>query len=107
MISLCRTPQEFANGHYEGAVNVPVKLLGPEGKPTIENPEFEAKIQEVLREHQGGVVCTCFGGGRGGVAAGKLVDMGFKDVANLVGGMGAWVKEGLPATGEVKPPQGH
>lgn len=53
------------------------------------------------------IICTCFAGRRGGLASDKLVDAGFSNVSNLVGGMGAWVKAGEPVIGEVSAPEGH
>ena len=82
--------------------------MGPDGKPGPINPDFESQVKESLGDAAGAeVVCTCYGGGRGGVAAGKLVAAGYEKVHNLVGGMGAWAKAELPVAGEIKPPSGH
>jgi rhodanese-related sulfurtransferase len=106
----CSTPQEFEAGHAEGAINVPFKLIKMDGeeKKMEANPEFDEKIKQVLKEHSSkAIVCTCFGGGRGGGAAEALAKAGFTDVYNIAGGMGGWVKEGHDVKGEVKPPFNH
>lgn len=53
------------------------------------------------------LVTSCYGGGRGGLAAGILFAAGFTAITNLVGGLGAWTKEGLPTTAVLERPDGH
>jgi phage shock protein E len=66
-----RTPDEFADGHYEGARNIPVNVLpnrmdeiGPKDKP---------------------VVVYCASGARSAMAAKMLKASGFLDVVNAGG----------------------
>ncbi len=74
----------------------------------VDNPEFDEQVKEKLGDKkEAAIVCTCFAGRRGGLAADKLVDAGFTSVSNLVGGMGAWVKSGEPVEGDVVAPGGH
>lgn len=69
------------------------------------NPDFDAQVAAALPANtETSVICTCFGGGRGGHAAERLKAAGFQDASNLVGGMGSWAKEGLPVKGAVVPP---
>jgi len=70
-----RTPREFASGHLEGAVNIPlqelpnrVQEIGPPGTP---------------------VVVYCAQGPRSAMAERFLRAQGFADVHNL-GGMSTW-----------------
>jgi hydroxyacylglutathione hydrolase len=42
------------------------------------------------------LVLQCAGGDRSSTACSLLAKHGFKDTINLVGGIGAWMKEGLP-----------
>ena len=100
-----RSPEEFAKGHAAGAVNVPLKLI--QGKEMVLNPEFDAQLAQALPDSSAKVVCTCFGGGRGGTAAERLAAAGFSDVSNVVSGMGGWCKAGLPVTGEINAPFNH
>ena len=66
-----RSPDEFADGHYEGARNIPVNILpkhldsvGPKDKP---------------------VVVYCASGARSAMAAKMLKASGFADVTNAGG----------------------
>ncbi|KAL4532042.1 hypothetical protein Ndes2437B_g02469 [Nannochloris sp. 'desiccata'] len=97
-----RTPEEFEKGHFEGAVNIPVKIVSGDGM--VDNPDFDEQVKEKLGDKkEARIICTCFGGGRGGVASGKLVDWGYNSISNMVGGMGAWAKAGEPVVGEIAP----
>jgi phage shock protein E len=70
-----RTPGEYAGGHIEGAVNVPLDQL-------------PSRFAE-LGAKDGGVVVYCRSGARSGSAAGILRAAGFTNVADL-GAMGRW-----------------
>ncbi len=66
-----RTPDEFADGHYNGAINIPVNVLpnkmgtiGPNDKP---------------------VVVYCASGSRSAMAMAMLKANGFADVTNAGG----------------------
>ena len=75
-----RTPGEFAAGHLDGAVNVPVD-------------ELESRMPEIDKLAGGDknrpIVVYCQAGGRAGRAKQKLVDAGHPQVTNL-GGMRDW-----------------
>lgn len=68
-----RTPIEFAGGHIDGAINIPVG-------------ELAQRMGEVP---EGPVVVYCRSGARSARAAGSLVQSGREAVYDL-GGMGAW-----------------
>ena len=75
-----RTPEEFAEGHVEGAIN-------------IDHGEVAGRMDEI-RELVGGdmhkpVVVYCRSGKRAGLAKQDLVDAGFDRVTNL-GGLSDW-----------------
>ena len=42
------------------------------------------------------IILVCASGARSGAAGQQLVRMGYKDVANLAGGIGAWARAGGP-----------
>ncbi len=69
-----RTPQEFASGHINGAINIPVDQLG-------------ARLDE-LGERDRPVVVYCRSGHRSGIAAKILRKAGF--AVTDVGPMTAW-----------------
>jgi rhodanese-related sulfurtransferase len=72
-----RTPQEFANGHLENAKNI-----------NFNDPEFKQKI--ALLDKSKPIAVYCGVGGRSGKASKVLVELGFKDISDLLGGMTAW-----------------
>ena len=72
-----RTPQEFANGHLENAKNI-----------NFNDPEFKQKIAQLDKSKPIAVYCGV--GGRSGKASKILVELGFKDISDLAGGITAW-----------------
>lgn len=67
-----RTPEEFASGHVEGAMNIPVQVLG-------------GRVKDVPK---GRVVVYCRSGGRSASAAALLKQAGFEVLD--IGPMSAW-----------------
>lgn len=80
-----RTPEEYAEGHLAGSVNINY-LAG----------DFDTQIGKLEREKIYFVYCRS--GRRSAGAAEKMQDAGFKKVYNLTGGILAWQKDGLPVT---------
>ena len=77
-----RTPGEFAGGHVDGAVNIPLDQL----------PE---RMKELKKEQP--VVVYCRSGGRSTRAAVMLKASGVQEIHNM-GGMAAWEGGFSPAT---------
>jgi phage shock protein E len=75
-----RTPEEFASGHIEGSVNIPVESLAD-------------RLNEVPRDLP--LVVYCRTGNRSATAARILVDAGYAPVYDL-GGLQSWVAAGYP-----------
>ncbi|HMN13560.1 MAG TPA: rhodanese-like domain-containing protein [Bellilinea sp.] len=77
-----RTPGEVEKGYIKGAVNIPVNdLLNNLDKlPAQDQP----------------IVIYCGSGHRGGFALAALKLLGYTNVRNLAGGVGAWTKAELP-----------
>ncbi|RQO29798.1 hypothetical protein DBR32_14535 [Taibaiella sp. KBW10] len=80
-----RTPEEYATGHIEGAVNNNVDAAG-----------FDQNVAHLDKEKP--VLVYCKGGGRSADAATKLKALGFKKVYDLEGGMLAWNSNKLPVS---------
>lgn len=76
-----RTPEEFAAGHLEGAVNY-----------NFYDDDFQQKIARLDKNRP--VLVYCAVGGRSGSAAGQLAGMGFTKVFDLSGGIKAWKAQG-------------
>lgn len=78
-----RTPAEFAEAHLDDAVLI-----------DIQSPDFEQRIGELDRD--GSYVLYCRSGNRSAQARQVMADLGFRDVADIGGGILAWVDAGLP-----------
>ncbi|MCF8460424.1 MAG: rhodanese-like domain-containing protein [Flavobacteriales bacterium] len=72
-----RTPDEWSAGIIEGATMA-----------NIYDADFEANLAKLDKEKP--VTVYCKSGGRSGQAMAKMQELGFKEVYNLKGGMGAW-----------------
>ena len=84
-----REPSEFAQGHLEGAINIPRGLL-----------EFQILNQPHLAEgHHTEIVLYCLSGGRSVLAAQSLERMGCSKVQSLAGGIKRWLELGYPISG--------
>ena len=82
-----RTEGEFANGHVPGAVNIPVMSPDPMTRRMTPNPNFLDTVQAAYSKDKK-IICGCQMGGRSQYAADQLVQAGFSDVSNMVGGFG-------------------
>jgi phage shock protein E len=78
-----RTPQEMSQGFIEGAENVDFK-----------SDDFRKKIAALDKNKTYFVYCAS--GIRSGKASLTMVEMGFKSVYTLRGGLNAWKEENLP-----------
>lgn len=78
-----RTHLEFAQGHIDGAINVPITEL----KSKLDSLELE-------KDHQ--VVAVCRSAHRSIPAVRLFRDAGIKQACQLQGGMLAWEDAGLP-----------
>jgi len=76
-----REPEEWGQGHIPGAKHIPRGVL--EYRAASDLPDSGARI-----------VVHCAAGGRGALAAKTLQEMGYTDVANMEGGLGAWRERG-------------
>lgn len=79
------------NGYIEGAVHIPVREL--------------LKNLDKLPAQDQPIVLYCASGHRGGLALPALQLLGYTNVRNLAGGLGAWIKADLPVvTGSLPDP---
>ncbi|GAA0725700.1 hypothetical protein GCM10009430_31750 [Aquimarina litoralis] len=80
-----RTPQEYADGHIEGAINIDF---------TDEN--FETLLSEVDKSKP--VAVYCGRGGRSGKCSAYMKKAGFTKIYDLDGGITEWKYKGKPVT---------
>ncbi|MDM8288378.1 rhodanese-like domain-containing protein [Slackia piriformis] len=73
-----RTPQEFAAGHIEGAVNIPVSAID--------------QVARVVEDKATPLFVYCASGARSGSACQALARMGYTTAQNI-GGIGRWSGE--------------
>jgi rhodanese-related sulfurtransferase len=78
-----RTPEEFAEGHIEGAINI-----------DYYHPGFQNELNGLDKTKTYLVYCRT--GNRSGQAFDFMKDQGFKEVFHMDGGIIVWRKEGLP-----------
>lgn len=76
-----RTPEEFAEGHLTGAINIPLDQFDPASLPDADGAER---------------VLYCRSGRRSGIAAEKLAKATSSTALHLDGGILAWEADGLP-----------
>ncbi|MGH7793734.1 MAG: rhodanese-like domain-containing protein [Candidatus Binatia bacterium] len=105
-----RTEREFANGHPQAAVNVPVAFPDP-ARGMMMNSDF-VKVVEANFPHDKKIIVGCQAGPRSTAAAGLLQQAGFQDVSNMLGGFGGmrdamgnvsapgWAASGLPVSND-------
>ena len=80
-----RTPEEFAEGHIEGAINIDFK-----------GDDFDAEIGKLDKAVP--YVMHCASGGRSGKSLSKFESLGFKKIYHLEAGFSGWSDAGLPVS---------
>lgn len=85
-----REPDEYADGHLPGAINIPRGFL--EVKADLEHHKRDPRLQDRNQR----IVCYCGGGHRSALAAKVLQEMGFQEAVSMSGGWREWEERGLP-----------
>lgn len=80
-----RTPQEFAEGHLEGAVNL-----------DVENPGFATQAGQL--DPTQAYAVYCHSGNRSKTAMSMMAQLGFTQLYDLDGGIEAWTSAGGATT---------
>lgn len=78
-----RTPQEFSEGHIQGAVNIPVEL-----------PDFMDRVSEL--DTEGTYAVYCRSGNRSQPAVQGMASAGINGIYELESGTTGWTSEGQP-----------
>jgi rhodanese-related sulfurtransferase len=103
-----RTEREFAAGHPQGAVNIPVAFPDP-ARGMVMNADF-VKVVESHFPRDKRIILGCQAGPRSTAAGGLLEQAGYQDLSNMIGGFGGmrdpmgnvmapgWSSMGLPVS---------
>lgn len=86
-----REPEEFAEGHIPGAVNIPRGLLEFE---VDGHPAVNYQTAEALSHRERPVILYCLSGGRSALAAEALLRLGFVNPMSLDHGILGWADAG-------------
>ena len=76
-----REPDEYREGHVEGAVNIPRGVA-------------EMGIPQMIPDPKTRIICYCAGGNRSALVADNLRQMGYENIESLIGGFQAWARSG-------------
>ncbi|MFN7470579.1 MAG: rhodanese-like domain-containing protein [Roseiflexaceae bacterium] len=77
-----RTPEEYTqDGHVKGSTLIPL-------------PELATRLAEIPKDRP--IAAFCRSGNRSKVAQDLLIQNGFTNVTNVIGGIGAWRNANLP-----------
>jgi rhodanese-related sulfurtransferase len=82
VIDVCE-PDEFRQGHVNGAKNVPVS-------------QFEQRLPEVVKNKTVPLILVCASGGRANRVLATAKKLGYEQAQVLAGGMKAWKDANLP-----------
>lgn len=105
-----RTPEEFAQGHPVGALNVPIFFR--RGDAMELNDEFTRVVERLVPDKQQRIVLSCAMGGRSMRACHVLEAAGYTRLVSMVGGFSGfrapdgtlvvpgWADAGLPVSTE-------
>lgn len=102
-----RSEQEFAAGHAPAAYNVPLMHAGPAGMTP--NPDFTAAVERAFPDKDTPILLSCKAGGRSARAAAALEALGYRQLADQVGGWGGgngdagWTASGGPSSTTAQP----
>lgn len=80
-----REPEEYAQGHIPGAINIPRGIL-----------EFKISNEPSLQDLAHPIIVYCKTSGRAALSVATLGKMGFKNVVSLKGGFDSWISDGRP-----------
>ncbi len=78
-----RTPEEYAEGHVPGAIN-------------ISHNQIKENLNKLIAHKNDTVVVYCRSGHRAGIAKGILAENGFTKLRHLTGDMNGWYAAKLP-----------
>lgn len=76
-----REPDEYQQGHIEGAINIPRGVA-------------EMGIPRMIPDSATRIICYCAGGNRSALVADNLRQMGYGNIESMIGGFQTWARSG-------------
>lgn len=106
-----RSTEEFAQGHPDGAVNVPLLEPDEDTGVMLPNPDF-VRVMKATFTPDTPLLIGCQSGGRSVRASQMLNAFGFTDVTNVKGGFSGgqdpgWQQAGLPTATTTAPDKSY
>lgn len=74
-----RDPDEHANGHIPGSIN-------------LSRGKLEMNVEGIVTDLDATILCYCNANNRGALSAASLKDMGYRNAKFIAGGLNAWKK---------------
>jgi rhodanese-related sulfurtransferase len=78
-----RTTGEYQIGHLASSILIPVQ-------------DLELRLREIPQDQERAIIVYCRSGNRSAAAGDFLIRRGYKNVYNLLGGIGSWERSGEP-----------
>lgn len=78
-----RTKEEYARGHIEGSINIPLD-------------ELQSQVKTVVEEKSSLVYTYCLSGSRSVLAVSEMQEMGYSNVFDVSHGLLAWRVKQFP-----------
>jgi rhodanese-related sulfurtransferase len=88
-----RTPEEFADGHIENAINI-----------DYQSEDFQDELDKLDKDKTYLVSYSCACGGIDRKTLDIMTELNFTEVYNISGGLNQWKQEGLPTIQEIPAP---
>ncbi|MFM9078474.1 MAG: molybdopterin-synthase adenylyltransferase MoeB [Solirubrobacterales bacterium] len=82
-----REPHEHSAAHIDGCILIPPAMVAD-------------NVEQQIPDRSARVIVYCAAGTRSEAAARQMIEMGYEDVANMVGGIAEWQQQGLPVVSE-------
>jgi rhodanese-related sulfurtransferase len=81
-------PISYAHSHLPGAINLPPEWVDERGPRRIPDPDTEVVVYCASSTCDSSVI-----------VAGRLMELGYRNVSHYVEGKGGWIEAGLPLEG--------
>lgn len=88
-----RTPEEFQEGHHDGATNIPIMFK--KSGSMVPNASFVDSVTDAFQDKDMAFVVGCKSGRRSAMAIEAMKTAGYTNLTNMTGGYDGWLAAGL------------